>query len=94
MGFKTKSMNKENIVKYAKIVYDIDTPETLGGKNIQLFFEEMNEIDPIVHMPDEYIMSGRVAFMLRSLGYALQYKIHVADVWEPMCRKMIKKYTN
>jgi hypothetical protein len=43
-------------------------------------------------MPDDYIMAGRVAVLLRGLGYALKYKISPAKVWAPMAQALLKEY--
>jgi len=92
MGFKTRDMNEDIIYKHAKVIFDKDDVETLGGVNIQRYIEELNEVDPVTDMGDDYVMAGRVAVLLRGLGYALQYRYSPAKMWEPMARQVLKEY--
>lgn len=69
-----------------------DDVETLGGINIQYYIEELNRQDPITAMGDDYVMAGRVAVLLRGLGYALKYKYSPAKMWSGMARQLLRDY--
>lgn len=40
----------------------------------QEYLELLQKEDPVQFMPQEYVMAGRVAILLRGLGYALKYR--------------------
>ncbi|CAM9270428.1 unnamed protein product [Discosporangium mesarthrocarpum] len=90
MGFKTKRMDPDVAYRHAKCIFDTDHKDDLGGMNVQLYREELQKIDPIEIMPDEYVMAARVAALLRGLGYALKYKPSAAKMWEPQARALLK----
>ncbi|CAM9667809.1 unnamed protein product, partial [Phaeothamnion confervicola] len=78
--------------QHAKAGFDNDHAETLGGTNIQLFLEELQRRDPVTSMPDEYIMAGRVAVLLRGLAFALKYNPRVATIWAPQAEALLRMH--
>lgn len=40
----------------------------------QEYLEDLQKEDPVTFMPQDYVMAGRVAVLLRGLGYALKYR--------------------
>jgi hypothetical protein len=50
-GFRSKRMDPNVIYLYAKVCYDEDNKELTNGKHIQLFMEDIQNTDPIVHLP-------------------------------------------
>ena len=56
---------------------------------LQTYLEKLQEIDPIVKIADDYLMAGRAAMLLRGLGYALKYRINVAQIWSPYVHQLL-----
>jgi hypothetical protein len=50
-GFQSKYMDPNVIYLYAKVCYDEDNKELTNGKHIQLFMEDIQNMDPIIHLP-------------------------------------------
>lgn len=90
-GFKSKFMNEDNIYRYAKVYYDEDTPELTWGLHVQVFVEQLEAIDPIIEIPDEFIMIGRASLMLRGLAHALHQSRSCAKAWRPLAEKVLKE---
>lgn len=40
-----------------------------------MFLEDLQKEDPVTYMPQQYVLAGRVAVLLRGLGYALKYRL-------------------
>ena len=82
-------MNEEVIYRYAKVYYDEDNPELTGGDHIQVFVEKLQKIDPILTIPDQFIMIGRTSIMLRGLGHALHQSRSIAKSWKLIAEKVL-----
>ena len=89
-GFQSKYMDEDVIYKYAKVSYDEDNDELTNGMHIQMFMEDLQSKDPILSIPDQYIMVGRASIMLRGLAHALQQSRSVADAWRPIAEQVLR----
>lgn len=50
------------------------------------------ERDPVLKLSDDYVMVGRVAAILRGLGYAVKHKPSTAKLWAPQARELLRKH--
>lgn len=92
IGIKTKHMNSKVIEKLATVLIDRDDSSVTDGMNPQVFMESLNKLDPIVCMPDDYVMAFRMSLLLRGLSYALHYEnMSHAKEWETLARKAIQE---
>lgn len=89
-GFKSKYMDENVIYKYAKVSYDEDNDELTDGKHIQMFMEDLQALDPIEKLPEQFIMVGRTSIMLRGLAHALQQSCSVAKAWKPIAQQVLR----
>lgn len=89
-GYKSRDMNEENIYLYAKVGYDQDNHELLGGKHIQVFMEELQAKDPIEALPRDLLMVSRASIMLRGLAHSLHQSRSVAKAWRPIAEKVLQ----
>eukprot|EP00903_Cladosiphon_okamuranus_P009325 g8894.t2 len=94
MGIRTKRMDPEVLYLHAKVCFDCDHKDDLGGFNIQTYLEMLQERDPVLKLSDDYVMVGRVAAILRGLGYAVKHKPSTAKLWAPQARELLRKYDN
>merc|ERR1712232_787469 len=92
-GYKSKSMDKDILYKYAKVAYDEDNPEITEGRHIQLFMEHLENSDPVEQLPEELIMIARVSIMLRGLAHNLQQSRSAAKLWRPIAEEVLKRET-
>lgn len=90
-GFKSEKMDPEVIYLYAKVGYDQDNLKLTNGKHIQLFMEELQQRDPIIELPKDFIMIGRASLILRGLAHALHQTRSVAAIWRPIAERVLKE---
>lgn len=90
-GFKSKNMDPEVIYLFAKVGYDEDNLHLTKGKHIQVFMEELQNRDPIVQLPTDFIMIGRATLLLRGLAHALHQSRSIASVWRPIAERVLKE---
>jgi aarF domain-containing kinase len=89
MGIKTKFGNRDVLFKFAAFWNDRDTDDVMMGLNIQLFMEYLEKTDPIVSVNEEFIICGRVSFLLRALGNAFGMKTTVSQYWKPFAERIL-----
>jgi aarF domain-containing kinase len=89
LGLRTRRMDPAVLFDSAVLFFDRDGPEVLGGKNIQMFVEELDARDPVVEMCDDFVMTGRVGMLLRGLGTVLGREISVASMWFDTAREVL-----
>lgn len=89
MGFVSEKMDPDCLYRRACFFHDRDTDDITGGKNIQLFMEEMNRLDPVVEQSGEFILVGRVSFLMRGMGNAFNLMLRVSDHWVPFARQLL-----
>jgi aarF domain-containing kinase len=92
MGIQTKYNNPDVLYRFAAFWNDRDSDDILLDMNIQLFMEYLERIDPIVSVNEEYIICGRVSFLLRALGNAFGMKTKVSQYWKPYAMRAMKMY--
>mmetsp|Transcript_21333 Transcript_21333/g.30895 ORF Transcript_21333/g.30895 Transcript_21333/m.30895 type:complete len:146 (+) Transcript_21333:1647-2084(+) len=90
-GYESQNMNEDIIYRFAKVSYDEDNDELTEGKHIQVFMEDLEGQDPIIHLPQQYIMIGRASVMLRGLGHALHQSRSVAKIWRPIAVRVLEE---
>lgn len=90
-GFQSKRMDPEVIFLYAKVSYDQDSKELTNGKHIQVFMEDLQSRDPIIHLPEKYMMIGRASLLLRGLAHALKQSRSVAEIWRPIAERVLEE---
>lgn len=54
----------------------------------------LQERDPVLKLSDDYVMVGRVAAILRGLGYAVKHKPSTAKLWAPQARELLRKHND
>ena len=90
-GYKSKNMDPEVMVLYAKAAFDDDSREITGGLHIQLFMEKIQERDPIVSLPTVFVMVSRCSLLLRGLAHALKQSRTIAHAWRPIAERVLKE---
>lgn len=90
-GFLSKKMDPNSIYSYAKIGYDEDSKELTRGLHIQVFMEELERGDPIVQLPQQFIMISRASLILRGLAHALNQSRSMAKCWKPIAERVLKE---
>jgi aarF domain-containing kinase len=90
-GYQSKYMNPNNMYLYAKVYYDEDNPSLTNGLHIQMFIEQLQSIDPIQHLPQEFISIGRMSIVLRGLAHSLHQSRSIAQAWKPIAERVLRE---
>ncbi|CEM09973.1 unnamed protein product [Vitrella brassicaformis CCMP3155] len=90
VGLKTKNSDERTLALRARMLFDRDDKTVTGGMNAQAFFESLEREDPLVHMPDDYVMAWRLSLLMRGMGWALRYPISTAEGWYPIAKRLIE----
>ena len=92
MGFVSERMDPECLYRRACFFHDRDTDDITHGKNIQLFMEEVNKIDPVVSQSGDYILLGRMNFLMRGMGNAFNLSLRISDHWLPFAHRLLVEH--
>ena len=84
-------MDPEVIYLFAKVSYDEDNAKLTNGLHIQLFIEELQARDPIITMPEDFIMVYQASIRLRGLAHALHQPRSLAKAWKPIAVEVLRK---
>jgi aarF domain-containing kinase len=68
MGTKTRKMDPEIGFLMSAFYNDRSTADVCGGKNLPTFIDWLEAKDPMVQLPEQYIMAARVNILLRGMG--------------------------
>jgi len=90
-GFRSQKMDPEVIYLYAKVGYDQDNASLTNNMHIQMFMEELESRDPIIQLPNDFIMISRASLILRGLSHALHQSRSVARCWRPLAERVIQE---
>lgn len=90
LGVVTRSNLPDIHYRYAAFWYDRDTQDVTMGMNVHRFLEWMHETDPVVHLPDEFVMVGRISVLLRGMGAAFGLKVSVANEWRATAEELLR----
>jgi hypothetical protein len=80
-GVRTKHSNAR--VGYLNSAFwnDRDTDDVCNGMNMHLFLDWLQAQDPMVYLPDAYIMPGRLSILLRGMGKAFGIRMRMSELW-------------
>ena len=84
-------MDPEVIYLFAKVSYDEDNDKLTNGLHIQLFLEDLQAKDPIIHMPVDFILIYQASIRLRGLAHALHQPRSLAKAWKPIAERVLKE---
>ena len=90
-GYKSARMDEEIMYIFARVAYDEDNETLTQGKHIQLFMEHLHDSDPVIHLPQQYILASRVSILLRGLGHSCHQSRSVAKAWRPIAEKVLRE---
>lgn len=73
----------------AKLVYDCNDPAFSRGRHIQHVLDELQRVDPVVAVAEDFVLVGRVCAMLRGLGFVLRQPRSTSRAWLPLARSLL-----
>jgi aarF domain-containing kinase len=91
MGTVTQRRDPETAYKFACFWYDRDTPDILEGRNIADFLDYLQAQDPMVQLPEDYLLAGRVSVLMRGMGNAFGLKMRTSHQWERHAEAFLRR---
>lgn len=89
-GVVTKRNDPEVGYLFSAFYNDRDTPDVCKGMNIANFIDHLEALDPMVKVPEEYIMASRVSIMMRGMGKAFGLQLRMSKMWEQEARDFLR----
>lgn len=89
MGHRSEHNDEQVLFELAQLGYDYDNATTRGGKNIQLYFEELTERDKLVMGNDTWVIPSRMLILLRGLAAALKYEVRASPAFARAGRRFL-----
>ncbi len=90
IGHKSKYMDPDITWRLCAFFHDSDSENVTLGMNVHTFTEWLDKKDPVTKVNDEYIMAGRVSFLLRGMAKAFELTLRVSDYWRIEADKFLK----
>lgn len=90
MNVKTKYSNKEIGYLASCFFNDRNTPDICQGMNISDFIDYMEQVDPMVQVPEAYVFANRLSIMMRGMGNAFGLQLRMSKMWEDEARNFLK----
>lgn len=91
LGVKTKFRNADIAYRYSALMNDRDDFEIMQGLNLSSFSDYCERIDPIVELPDNYLMAQRMSLLLRGMGKAFGVKVVMSQMWKQQAEELLKR---
>ena len=91
MGYRTKYMKDEVTYLLGKFWNDNNSREVVGDMNPQVFIDWCEAEDPVIEVPQDAVMPGRVAFLLRAVGNAFGIDLSMANLWKPIAEQVLRE---
>lgn len=89
-GVRTKKNDPEIGYLFSCFYNDRDSDDVCRGMNISSFIDYLERADPMVKVPDAYIMASRVSIMMRGMGKAFGLQLRVSKLWEEEAQAFLK----
>ncbi len=90
LGYKTKKLDRNIAYLYNAFTFDRNTKDVCGDMAINTFSDWIEAQDPIVTMPDEYLMVSRLSILLRGMGNAFGIQMIMSKMWEHDAKRFLK----
>ncbi len=91
-GVVTKYMDPEACYLLSSFYNDRDTGDVMQGKNVSDFLDWLEAKDPMIRVPDEYIIACRVNLLLRGMGSAFGLRFRMSPMWLPYAEECLKRH--
>lgn len=89
-GVVTKRSDPEVAYLFSAFYNDRDTFDVCRGMNLANFVDYLEARDPMVRVPEEYIMASRVSIMMRGMGKAFGLQLRISKLWEQEAAAFLK----
>jgi len=60
------------------------------GMNISTFIDFLEAADPMVQLPEAYLLATRMSFLLRGMGKAFGLQLRMSEMWKQEAQAFLK----
>lgn len=89
-GVLTRRNDPEVAYLFSAFYNDRDSHDVCQGLNIASFIDHLEALDPMVRLPEEYLMASRVSIMMRGMGKAFGLQLRMSKQWEKEASAFLK----
>lgn len=91
LGFRTARMSTEGMLGLARFFFDSDAPSVAGRRLTPAqALRALDRIDPIVTIPEEFLLCARVSLLLRGTSQLMaQRALATASAWEADAKRVL-----
>lgn len=89
LGMVTKYKKPDICYKQSAFWNDRLTEDVMQGMNIATFLDWIQDQDPIVNLPDEYLFAARSTVMLRGMGKAFGINLIISQMWKDQATRFL-----
>eukprot|EP00995_Heteronema_vittatum_P001746 NODE_1247_length_1023_cov_244.506160_g865_i0.p2 GENE.NODE_1247_length_1023_cov_244.506160_g865_i0~~NODE_1247_length_1023_cov_244.506160_g865_i0.p2 ORF type:complete len:103 (+),score=17.58 NODE_1247_length_1023_cov_244.506160_g865_i0:277-585(+) len=90
LGYRTKHMSPDIFYLGSIFYFDHDGPAKERGMNPLNFMDWLDHQDPVLAVPRELVMVGRLAIMLRGFANAFGMEISLANTYRKYAEAVLK----
>lgn len=90
LGVRTKYRNEEVAYLMSSFYNDRDSEDVMGKRNIPSFLDYCQSQDPMITMPDDFIIVSRMNILLRGMGKAFGLKLKMSQLWADEARRFLE----
>ena len=87
----TKHRDADTAYKFCCFWNDRDTDDIMSGMNIANFLDHLEATDPMLQLPEDFLLASRVSILMRGMGNAFGIKLRMSQLWEEQARLFLKK---
>jgi aarF domain-containing kinase len=91
MGHASKKNDKDILYKRAAFALDRESKDITQGLNVLQFLDHVEAQDPIVTIPPNWVMAGRMALVLRGFGNAFNMDLSIAKCFKGQAQSFLKE---
>jgi len=93
MGHVSKKNDKDMLYKRAAFALDRESHDITEGKNVLQFLDHVEAEDPIVTIPPNWVMAGRMTLVLRGFGNAFNMDLSIANKFKGHAEAFLREAT-
>ncbi len=79
---RTKDRKEDIGYLFSAFYNDRNSPDVCGNLNVKSFIDWLEANDKMVHLPEAYLMAGRLSLLLRGVGNAFGLQLRMSKLWE------------
>ena len=92
LATKTKDRKEDIGYLFSAFYNDRNSPDVCGNLNVKSFIDWLEANDKMIHLPEAYLMAGRLSLLLRGVGNAFGLQLRMSKLWEQEADDFLAEY--